>query len=338
MEDLLNLNTLWFVLIGVLWTGYFFLEGFDFGVGILLPVLGRDDLDRRLMINTIGPVWDANEVWLLVAGGATFAAFPHWYATLFSGFYLALFLILLGLIFRGVALEFRAKRDDARWRGGWDWAILLGSAVPALLWGVAFADILRGVPIDASGEYVGTFFDLVGPYALLGGVTSFLLFALHGAVFLALKTTGDLAGRARDTALRLAWPTAAAVAGFLAWTYVDAVPAARAVSVAAIALGATGAAAAVWALVRREADGWAFATNGVVIGLFTLTFFLGLYPRVLVSSIDPSYSLTIHTAASSPYTLKVMSWVALAFTPFVLGYQAWSYWVFRKRLMRPAAS
>src|SRR5659263_705110 len=180
----MSLEQLWFVLIAVLWVGYFFLEGFDFGVGILLPVLGRTEVERRVLINSIGPVWDGNEVWLLVAGGATFAAFPEWYATLFSGFYLPLLLILLALIVRGVAFEYRAKRDDDQWRRRWDLAIIIGSFVPALLWGVAFANIVRGVPIDVDGEYVGGFFNLLNPYALLGGATTLLLFLTHGAVFI----------------------------------------------------------------------------------------------------------------------------------------------------------
>src|SRR2546429_594387 len=192
----------WFALIAVLWIGYFFLEGFDFGVGILLPVLGRDDADRRVLIGTIGPVWDGNEVWLVVAGGSTFAAFPGWYATLFSGFYLPLLLILAALICRGVAFEFRGQDRSPRWRAWWDRAIVAGSVVPALLWGVAFSDILHGVPIDAAGDYAGGPLDLLQPYALLGGVTFLLLFALHGALFLALKTSGELAERARLAAGR----------------------------------------------------------------------------------------------------------------------------------------
>jgi len=217
-----DLNTLWFFLITFLWMSYFFLEGFDFGVGILLPFLGRDDLDRRVMINTIGPVWDGNEVWLIVAGGATFAAFPEWYATLFSGFYLPLFLILVALILRGVAFEYRGKDKRPEWRAWWDKAIFFGSAVPALLWGVAFANIVRGVPIDAAGEYTGNLFTLLNPYALLGGVTTFVLFTLHGAVFLMLKTDGPVRERARKMAGRLAVPMAGLGLAFLFWTWLDA--------------------------------------------------------------------------------------------------------------------
>ena len=201
-----GLAIFWFALIGVLWVGYFLLEGFDFGVGVLYPFLGRDDLDKRMMINAIGPTWDGNEVWLLTAGGATFAAFPLWYATVFSGFYLALFLILVALIARGMAFEFRGKRDSARWRFWWDTAIVVGSFLPALLWGVAFANFLHGVPIAANGTWVGGFFQLVKPYALLGGLTTLSLFTLHGAAFLGLRTTGDLRERSRSIAMKLAIP------------------------------------------------------------------------------------------------------------------------------------
>ena len=201
-----GLNTIWFALIAILWIGYFFLEGFDFGVGILLPFVSRSDDDRRVAIRSIGPVWDGNEVWLLVAGGATFAAFPVWYATLFSGFYLALFTILLALIIRGVAFEFRHQRDDPTWRNRWDWAIVVGSFLPALLWGVAFADMLHGVPINAQHEFTGTFFSLLQPYALWGGITTLGLFSLHGAIFLALKTGGPVGRRAHAIALQLVWP------------------------------------------------------------------------------------------------------------------------------------
>lgn len=192
----MDLTTIWFLLVAVLFTGYFILEGFDFGVGMLLPVLGRDDRERRVLINTIGPVWDGNEVWLITAGGAMFAAFPEWYATLFSGFYLPLLLILLALIARGVAFEYRNKRPEASWKRRWDHAIFFGSLLPAVLWGVAFANILRGVPLTADHEYAGGLLNLLNPYALLGGVTTAALFLTHGAVFIALKTVGDVRHRA----------------------------------------------------------------------------------------------------------------------------------------------
>ena len=330
-----NLNTLWFALIAVLWMGFFFLEGFDFGVGILTRFIAKDDLDRRVMIRTVGPVWDGNEVWLLVAGGATFAAFPEWYATMFSGFYLALFLVLVGLIFRGVAFEFRGKVDSPRWRRLWDEALFWGSALPALLFGVAFADILHGVPINASHEFVGSFFSLLTPYALFGGVTTLLLFVLHGSVFLSLKATGDVLARARTIGTRLAWPTAGVVFVFLAWTYVNAMLANDSGIVPGLVpISALGAAIAVALLLPERHEGWAFLANGLAIVLLTATIFLNLYPHVMVSSLNPAYDLTIFNASSTPYTLGVMTIVAVIFTPIVLIYQGWTYWVFRKRIGR----
>jgi cytochrome d ubiquinol oxidase subunit II len=332
-EGYLNLETLWFALIAVLWIGYFFLEGFDFGVGILLPFLGRDDVDRRILVNAIGPVWDGNEVWLIVAGGATFAAFPEWYATLFSSFYLALFLILAALIFRGVAFEFRGKGTHPEWKRWWDRAIFWGSAGPALLWGVAFANILRGVPIDANHEWAGSFLDLLDPYALLGGATSFLLFALHGGVFLTLKTDGEIRDRARRAAELLAWPATAAVLGFLTWTFIDAHGNGR-VAPVIVSVAALAAAGAVGRLLRVKLDGWAFLATGLAIVGVTATIFLDLYPQVMVSSLGAANDLTIWNASSAHYTLTVMTIVALIFAPLVLAYQGWTYWVFRKRIGR----
>ncbi|MEU4218303.1 cytochrome d ubiquinol oxidase subunit II [Actinoplanes sp. NPDC026623] len=324
----MELTTVWFGLIAVLWAGYFLLEGFDFGVGILLPVLGRDDRERRLLINTIGPVWDGNEVWLLVAGGATFAAFPEWYATLFSGFYLPLLIILVALILRGVAFEYRGKRDDAGWKRRWDYCIIGGSLVPALLWGVAFGNIVRGVRLDADHEYVGGLADLLNPYALLGGLTTLALFTLHGAVFLALKTGGEMRDRAGRLAAALAVPAIVVAAGFLLWTaaaHHD--PAGWILSgVAALCL----AGAAIATRLRRE--GWAFVATGATVVLATFALFVTLFPDVMPSSIDAAYSLTTTNAASTPYTLRVMTWVAVVFTPIVLVYQGWTYWVFRRRL------
>ena len=324
----MTLADFWFILIAVLWAGYFVLEGFDFGVGILLPVIGRNDAERRTLINSIGPVWDGNEVWLLTAGGATFAAFPLWYATLFSGFYLALLLILLALIVRGVAFEFRSKVDDPRWRARWDAAIVVGSALPALLWGVAFGNIVRGVPVDAGGVFTGNLLTLLNPYALLGGLATLSLFALHGAIFLGLKTTGDLRTRARAAALRLAIAAAPLAAAFLlltqifhgkAWTDVLA-----AVAAAALVAGV--------AVAARRHEGWAFAGIAVTLLLTVATLFGDLYPNVLPSTTNQAFSLTVANASSAHYTLVVMTWVALIFTPVVLAYQAWTYWVFRKRL------
>ncbi|MCX9190042.1 cytochrome d ubiquinol oxidase subunit II [Carbonactinospora thermoautotrophica] len=324
----MHLTDIWFLLIAVLWTGYFFLEGFDFGVGILGRFLAANDAERRVAINTIGPVWDGNEVWLLVAGGATFAAFPHWYATLFSGFYLPLLIILIALIVRGLAFEYRGKIDSPTWQRRWDAALFWGSLVPAVLWGVAFANIVRGVPIDARREYVGGLLDLLNPYALLGGLATLALFTFHGALFLALKTKGELRHRANRAARSTGIATIVLGGVFLGWTVLayGTMPA----GVAAI-VAAAGLAAALIASGRGR-EGWAFALSGTAVVAVTATLFMSLYPDVMPSSINPAYSLTVTNAASTPYTLKVMTWVAVIFTPFVLAYQSWTYWVFRRRI------
>lgn len=324
----MELTTVWFILIAVLWIGYFTLEGFDFGVGILLPVLGRTEPERRVLINTVGPVWDGNEVWVLVAGGATFAAFPEWYATLFSGFYLPLLLILLALIARGVAFEYRAKRDDDRWRAAWDKAIFFGSLVPAVLWGVAFANIVRGVPIDADKEYVGGFFNLLNPYALLGGAMTLLLFTTHGAMFLALKTDGDIRWRARALAVRTGLAAATVAVAFLGWTQVSTGNAGS----AALFLGAAAALLAGLLAVERRREGWGFLGTFTAIALGVAGLFVALFPDVMPSSLADGASLTTTTAAATQYTLKIMTFVAVIFTPVVLIYQGWTYWVFRKRI------
>jgi cytochrome d ubiquinol oxidase subunit II len=328
------LETLWFVLIAVLWIGYFFLEGFDFGVGMLLPFLARDDADRRIMLGTIGPVWDGNEVWLLTAGGATFAAFPEWYATLFSGFYVALLLILLALIVRGVAFEFRGKHDDPRWRRTWDAAIIVGSVVPALLWGVAFANVVQGVPLAADGEYAGSFWDLINAYALLGGLATLLLFAAHGAVFLTLKTRGEIVDRARRASALLLPAVIVAGGGFIAWTLASAADRGHvaALSLVAGVLAAVAAvAAAVLDRMRRAAA--AFVATGATIALVTVMLFADLWPNAITASGDGP-SLTLAQAASSNYTLGVMTVVAVVLTPVVLLYQGWTFWVFRRRIGR----
>ncbi|MER5454488.1 cytochrome d ubiquinol oxidase subunit II [Micromonospora sp. NPDC002389] len=324
----MELTTIWFLLVAVLFTGYFILEGFDFGVGMLLPVLGRDDRERRVMINTIGPVWDGNEVWLITAAGAMFAAFPEWYATLFSGFYLPLLLILLALIARGVAFEYRHKRPEASWKSRWDKAIFFGSLIPAILWGVAFANILRGVPLDADHEFVGGLVDLLHPYALLGGATTAALFGTHGAVFIALKTVGDIRGRAATLAVRLGVVSAVLAVAFLTWTLTIRSSTAAVVLATGAALALLGGLAA--ARVRRE--GWAFTGTALAIGLAVATLFAALFPTVLPSTLDPAGTLTATNAASTPYTLRIMTWVAVFFTPIVLAYQGWTYWVFRKRI------
>jgi cytochrome d ubiquinol oxidase subunit II len=331
----MDLNTVWFVLTLVLVIGFFLLEGFDYGVGILLPFLGKDDVDRRVIINTIGPFWDGNEVWLLTAGGAMFAAFPEWYATLFSGFYLALVLILLALIVRGVAFEFRSKDKHPTWRKLWDWMIFVGSFLPALLWGVAFSNLIGGVPIDADMQYAGGFWDLLSPYALAGGLASLTAFALHGAIFLSLKTKGELAQRAQNAAARLWVPAVVAgalfvVAGFVATDMYSRVG----FVLALLPLGAAAALLASGWLVRQGRHGWAFAMTSLTIALSAVTVAIGLYPRLMVSDLNPEWSLTIYNASSSPYTLTVMTIVALVFVPIVLLYQGWSYWIFRKRIGR----
>ncbi|MFP4312551.1 MAG: cytochrome d ubiquinol oxidase subunit II [Nitriliruptoraceae bacterium] len=333
----MNLETLWFALIAVLFIGYFVLEGFDFGVGILTKVIAHDDTDRRVLINTIGPVWDGNEVWVITAGGAMFAAFPLWYATVFSSFYLPLFLILIGLIVRGVAFEFRGKRTDERWRWRWDQAIFYGSLLPAILWGVAFANFVRGIPIEADGLFVGSLLDLLHPYALLGGVGTLLMFTLHGAVYLALKTEdgGEIQQRAEKLGLGLSVVTAVGIIGFLVWTYFNAVAAGdMGVVPGIVPVSAMGAAVAVPLLLREKLHGWAFVATTSMIALTTLTLFLNLYPRLLVSSIDPAFDITIENAKASDLTLTIMSWAAIVFVPIVIAYQSWSYWVFRHRVSR----
>ncbi len=329
----MQLNELWFILIAVLFIGFFFLEGFDYGVGVLLPFISKDDTERRLVINSIGPVWDANEVWLLTAGGAMFAAFPHWYATMFSGFYLPLFLILLGLIVRGVAFEFRSKMEDVRWRRGWDYAIFVGSLLPAILFGVAFANIVRGLAIDANMNYVGSFFDLLNPYSLLGGVVTLALFVLHGALFLELKVDSPI--RERVQALLVpSWLAALILTVlFVAFSFVDTPMFANVNVVQVIALAtAVAALLATGFYVFRRRYGLSFIANGLTIVGVVVLLFSSLFPNVMPSSIDPAFSLTVYNASSTPYTLSIMTGIALFFVPLVLLYQGWTYWVFRKRL------
>jgi cytochrome d ubiquinol oxidase subunit II len=329
----MDLNTVWFILVAILFTGFFFLEGFDYGVGILMPFLGRDNTERRGIINAIGPVWDGNEVWMITAGGALFASFPHVYASLFSGFYLALILILVALILRGVGFEFRGKREAQGWHTFWDWAIFTGSLLPAFLWGVTVANLMRGFAIEQDMNYYGGLLPLLNPYALLGGLVFVALFIMHGANFLVLKAPEEVVGRARKAAFT-GWIVAAVLTvAFVAWTFFATdiltkpglnglVPAV----LAAAALLGTG-----W-LVRIKKSGWAFIAGALTVVFATAMVFTGLYPRILISSLNPDWSLTITNAASSPYTLKVMTIVAAIFVPIVLAYQAWTYWVFRKRV------
>ncbi|GAA4011416.1 cytochrome d ubiquinol oxidase subunit II [Streptomyces marokkonensis] len=324
----MELHDVWFVLIAVLWTGYFFLEGFDFGVGVLTKLLARNRAEKRVLINTIGPVWDGNEVWLLTAGGATFAAFPEWYATLFSGFYLPLLVILVCLIVRGVAFEYRVKRPEENWQRNWETAIFWTSLLPAFLWGVAFGNIVHGVKIDRDLEYVGTVGDLLNPYALLGGLVTLTLFTFHGTVFTALKTVGEIRERARTLALRVGLLTAVLALAFLVWTQVDN---GDGKSLAALVVAV---AALVVALMANQAgrEGWSFALSGVTIVATVAMLFLTLFPNVMPSTLDADWSLTVTNASSSPYTLKIMTWLAVIATPVVLLYQGWTYWVFRKRI------
>jgi len=329
----MTLNTLWFILIAVLYVGFFFLEGFDFGVGILLPFLGRDDTQRRAILNTIGPHWDGNEVWLITAGGATFAAFPHWYATLFSGFYIPLFLLLLALIARGVSFEFRSKSANPRWRSLWDWALFGGSLLASFLLGVAFANLAKGVPINADKTFTGNLWTLLNPYGLLGGLATTAGFALNGAIFLSLKTTDALLERAQRAARRLWLPTVALIALLLVATYFYTdILAHLGIDPGVVPIASLVALLLVGYFINRKHYGWAFAMMGTHIALTLVSCFQIMYPRVMISSLSPDWSLTIDTAASSPYTLKVMTIIALIFVPVVLAYQIWTYWVFRKRV------
>lgn len=332
----MDLAYVWFWIVGFLFVGYFVLDGFDFGVGMSLPLLGRDEVSRRQVINTIGPVWDLNETWVIVAGACLFAAFPHWYATLFSGFYLALLLILLALIARGVSFEYRHQRASLRWKRGFDTMIVVGSAVPALLWGVTFANIVQGVPIDADMNVTGSILTLLNPYGLLGGVTTLLLFFTHGVSFVALKTDG----RVRDDARRLAGLsgllTIIVACAFLVWTIVMASAQGRELVGLTILFAAVAGAhlIASWIANARGREGWAFGFGAVTIVSAVLTLWFALFPFVMPSTTDPAHSLTIENASSTDYTLTIMTWAAVIFLPLVLAYQAWTYWVFRKRVSR----
>ena len=330
----MGLETVWFCLIAVLWAGYFLLEGFDFGVGMLLPFLPRDERERGMMFDSIGPVWDGNEVWLVVAAGATFAAFPAWYATMFSGFYLALLLILVLLIIRVVSFEWREKHEGARWRATWAWANTIGSVGAAFVWGVALANLVHGVPLDSSHGFAGDFLDLFSAYTVVAGAAVVVIFAAHGALYLTLRTEEDFAARASAAARRLSVPAAIVGLAIVAWTVViahdnnsrgilpTAIPAALTAIVLVLAV----------ILTRTGRSGWAFAATGLGAIGFVATIFTGLYPRVLVS--DPVFanSLTISNAASGHYALQVITIVAAIFTPLVLLYQGWTYYVFRRRL------
>lgn len=327
------LQTLWFILIAVLWIGFFFLEGFDFGVGMLLPFLGKKDEERRAIINTIGSVWDGNEVWLITAGGATFAAFPHWYATMFSGFYLALFLLLVGLILRGISFEYRSKDPNPAWRSRFDWMIAIGSFLPSLLFGIAFSNLVHGVPIDQNKIYTGNLFTLLNPYGLIGGLTMVSVFLLHGANFLTLKLDGELRERARAVAKKLYIPAAAIVVILAITTYVYTdITTKIGINPGIMPIASVVALLVTIYFINHKMESSAFAMTGLHIILTQVAFFTLMFPRVMISSTNPEWSLTIHNASSSQYTLTVMSIIALVFVPVVLAYQGWTYYVFRKRI------
>jgi cytochrome d ubiquinol oxidase subunit II len=326
------LQTLWFILIAILWIGFYFLEGFDFGVGMLLPFIGKKDVERRAIINSIGSTWDGNEVWLLTAGGATFAAFPEWYATMFSGFYLALFLLLVGLIIRGVSFEYRSKDANPAWRNRFDWMIAIGSFLAALLLGAAFANLARGVPINADKMFTGNLFTLLNPYGLLGGVTTVAIFLLHGANFLGLKLEGELRERVNAAAKKL-WIAATILYLALAvFTYEEGFWERGMVSPGVVPIAAIAFLLAAGYFINQKREGWAFIMVALNIVFTQITFFLMTFPNVMTSTTNPDWSLTIYNASSSQYTLTVMSIVALIFVPIVLTYQGWTYYMFRKRI------
>ncbi|NLA65831.1 MAG: cytochrome d ubiquinol oxidase subunit II [Leucobacter sp.] len=334
----MELTTIWFLIVGVLLIGYFVLDGFDFGVGMALPFLGKDNVDRRLLINTIGPVWDLNETWLIVAGACLFAAFPEWYATMFSGFYLALLLILVALILRGVSFEYRHQGKGAKWTNWFDQFIFWGSLLPPLLWGTAFANLIQGLPIvtlDTGGWlYEGTLLTLLNPYGLLGGITLTLLCFTHGLVFIALKTTGDMRDRARALATKVGLVTLVVAAVFLVWTIAQHLNDDNFVLIVAFAALAAVALVAGILFNLKGREGWSFTFNTLTIAFALLTIFMALFPYLMISNIDAAYSMTIAGGASSQKTLELMTWVAIFTLPLVLAYQAWTYWVFRKRLSR----
>ena len=329
----MTLSTVWFVIVAFFWTGFFILEGFDFGVGVLHRVVGRTDTERRVAINTIGPVWDGNEVWLVVAGASMFAAFPPWYASWFSALYLALWLLLAALIIRGVSFEFRGKFDRSGWRSTWSWTLAIGSAVAPVLFGVGLGDLLAGLPIDQNGDFTGTFLDLLTPYGIFLGVTLLVLCLLHGATFLGIRSTGVVLDRSRVIARRLAIPAAALVAGFVVWTFALARPGIGGTIALAVPLAAVVTAVAL--VLGSRIGGRAFAATAVGIGGVVAALFANLYPNLLVSTTDPAYSLTVQNSTASAYSLQVMTIVAAVFVPLVLLYQGWTYWVFRARVRTP---
>ncbi|MGH3541927.1 MAG: cytochrome d ubiquinol oxidase subunit II [Pseudonocardiaceae bacterium] len=328
------LHQLWFGVLAVLFLGFFVLEGFDFGVGMLMEPLARagagdPEMHRRAVLNTIGPVWDGNEVWLITAGGAMFAAFPGWYATVFSALYLPLLVILFGMILRAVAIEWRGKIDGTKWRGWADFGIAAGSWLPAVLWGVAFAVLVRGLPVDAEHQVHLSVADVLNAYTMLGGLATGGLFLLYGAVFVALKTSGPV----RDDALRFAvWlslPVTAVIAGFGVWTQLAH---GKTWTWLVLVVAVVAQLAADTLVIRRAREGWAFLCTAVVVAAVVVLLFGALYPNLVPSTLNPQWSVTIYNASSTPYTLKIMTWAAAIFAPLAMAYQGWTYWVFRQRI------
>lgn len=336
----MELTTLWFFIVGAMLIGYFVLDGFDFGVGMSLPFLGKDNTDRRLIINTIGPVWDLNETWLIVAGASLFAAFPEWYATMFSGFYLALLVILVALILRGVSFEYRHLGKGQQWTRWFDQFIFWGSVIPPLLWGVAFANLAQGLPItpmeNGGWLYEGTLLTLLNPYGLLGGLTMLLITFTHGLVFVSLKTAGEMRDHARALATKVGVAAIVAGAAFLVWTVLQHLDSPWLWVIVVSAVVAAVALIGGWVANLLGREGWAFTGNAVAIAFALLAIFMSMFPNLMASSIDPAYSMTVAGGASSQKTLELMTWVAVFTLPLVLAYQTWTYWVFRKRLTRDA--
>lgn len=326
------LGKLWFLIDVVFWIGYFVLEGFDFGVGMLHSILGRTDIERRIAVNAIGPFWDGNEVWLIVAGAVIFAAFPLWYATMFSTFYLAMLILLLALMARGVSFEYGRKVDDPRWHSAWRWTLTVGSALIPLLVGVALGDLIHGLPIDRAHNYTGSFWGLLRPYGIWTGVTLVIMSLLMGATFLSLKTGGDLRRRAGRAASGIGWVAVIVVWGFVTWTHLGFgkgfIP--NAVEVIAV----LGVVASAW-LASAGKEGWSFAAAAIGMAATVGSIFVELYPRLMVSTTSAAYTLTIANSASPSYSLKVMTVVAVIFFPIVLLYQGWTYRVFKRRLTAP---
>lgn len=330
----MELSELWFLLIGVLWVGFIFLEGFDFGVGMSTKFLAKNETEKRVLINTIGPHWDANEVWLLTAGGAMFAAFPHWYATLFSGYYLPFVLLLLALIARGVAFEFRGKHHAAKWKTTWDWSIFLGSLIPPFLVGVLFSGLIKGLPIDENMNMNASFFgDMVNLFTLVGGIAFVLLSYLHGLMFITMKTNGQLRARAREQALKIYWVTGAVIVLFVVLTgiFTDAYANRGAIIIPMYAVAVL-LYLALYKMVKDKKEGFSFTLTGLILVLVTASFFIALFPNVMISTTDVANNITIYEAASGAYSLKVMTIVALTMVPIVLAYTIWSYYIFRKRV------